>query len=370
MQKQTSSGVLGYKCPNCGAGISFSAELGLFACEYCMSKFTQQEMDEYDRLRQQKEEARIKNAASKEANARASDEVVHTYNCNSCGAQVVTTETTTATFCYYCHSPVIIESRLFGDDRPDEIIPFSISEEVAKQKFLQWTENKKFIPDDFRSESHIEKMTGIYIPYWYLDSDVDVNFVGQSSRSVTTSNFNYRITETSDYQHHRRGTFQITDVNLAASSKIDINLLNGIEPFDSEKIQLFSMPLLSGFFAESYTVPEDAGTNELKRMAEAYSDAILSRSFEFTGSLKTLEKNFAQREKDTRYVLLPVWVLTYNYNGKIYVFAVNGDSGKTSGELPIVESKLNAAARRVALTTGIAAFIIVLLVLFLWWYLM
>ena len=368
MQKQTSSAALSYKCPNCGAPISFNPEFDLFTCEFCLSRFTPIEMEEYDLKRRQEAEQRVQHAASKEAKAQADDRLVHTYNCNSCGAQVVTTETTTATFCYYCHNPVIIDARMYGDDRPDEIIPFDISEEEAIEKFLEWTEHKKFIPDDFRSPEHIEKMTGIYVPYWFVDSDVEVNFVGKSTRSQSHRTSTHIVQQDSDYEHVRQGTYLITDANIAANSKIDIDLLNGIEPYDTNKIQTFSMPLLSGYFAESYTLTEDEGAKILENYVYHYADNLLNRSFQHTGSVSTLHKDFQQVSQGTRYVLLPVWILTYNYNGEIYVFAVNGETGKMAGELPIVEEKLRNAALKNALTAFLVAFVIVMLILlFFWW---
>ena len=40
------------------------------------------------------------------------------------------------------------------------------------------------------------------------------------------------------------------------------------------------------------------------------------------------------------YVLLPVWVVTYVAKDKVYYFALNGQTGKTVGQLPIDNKKL------------------------------
>ena len=101
------------------------------------------------------------------------------YQCNSCGATVVTDDTTTATFCYYCHNPVIISHRLKGEFKPNKLIPFSIDKDSAKEKFLNWARKKKFVPNDFYSHSQLEKMTGIYLPYWWADCEVDIDYVGE-----------------------------------------------------------------------------------------------------------------------------------------------------------------------------------------------
>ena len=350
-----------YKCPNCGAPISLDAELQLFKCDFCWSKYSPESMEVADQKRIKKEQQRIRHSKNQEAKARASNEVVLAYHCENCGADVVTDETTTATFCYYCHSPVILESRLLGNDRPDEIIPFSISREHAQQLFLDWTKTKRYLPNDFRTKAHLEKMTGVYIPYWFMDSDVKVNFVGTSKKSQSNRVGDYLHTEVTSYAHQRRGTQYFTDVNVAGTNKIDINLLNGIEPFDSDKIQKFSMPMLSGFFAESYTLNEANANKFLEQTILGLADRLLSRSFSFTGAVNPTHKNFVQKSKGARYVMLPIWILTYNYQGKIYVFGVNGESGEATGELPIVKSKLYRDSVLWGLLVAAIAFILIFL---------
>jgi hypothetical protein len=49
------------------------------------------------------------------------------------------------------------------------------------------------------------------------------------------------------------------------------------------------------------------------------------------------------------YNLLPVWMVTYKFNGEILPFAINGQTGKSYGKLPVAKGKLAAAAVIVAL---------------------
>ena len=41
------------------------------------------------------------------------------------------------------------------------------------------------------------------------------------------------------------------------------------------------------------------------------------------------------RNSRARYALLPVWILNTKYRGKIYTFAMNGQTGKMTGSFPI-----------------------------------
>lgn len=357
MDVSNSSG-LSYSCPNCGAPITYSPESKNYSCDYCLSTFSVEEMEAFDQRRENKKR-RQQEKANPETQA---EEKIHIYNCQNCGAQVMTTDTTTATFCYYCHSPVIIESRLLGEDRPDEIIPFSIDRDKAEEIFLKWTEDKKYLPDDFRSTASLEKLTGIYIPYWYLDSEVSIDFEGQSveTRLVPVGDYLYHYVTA--YTHVRDGEFLLTDLNTTASSKIDINLLNGIEPFPAEKIQSFSMPLLSGFFAEKYDISKEDSIVGLNEQIEKISDDLLNESLRFASAIKTLKKDIESENKTINYALMPVWVLTYKYQEKIYVFAVNGDTGKATGELPLVKAKLMRDVWLMGAIIFIAVFIFILFI--------
>lgn len=229
-----------YKCLNCGAGLHFNPELQKFKCEYCLSEFTEAELALEAEDKQNAEEVPKQN--------------LNSYTCNSCGATVVTDETTTATFCYYCHNPVIISNRLEGEFLPNKLIPFSIDKKRAQDIFLSWAGNKKFVPRDFTSSSQLEKITGIYLPYWWVDSQAQVNYIGIGRNIKVWRSGDREYTETKKYQIVRQGLMDINNVGELAFNKIDKNLLDGIGPYNENETIPFSMPYLSGFFAEQYNI--------------------------------------------------------------------------------------------------------------------
>src|SRR5512133_1384765 len=203
-----------YKCPNCGGGLKFDPEVQKSTCEFCLSEFTNQELAGISAAIEQKaaaahqaEQARPAGQtrqAGQEQSARSAvetgsaetgqgeDPLAHVvgYVCDSCGAEVVTEDTTSATFCYYCHNPVLVTSRLSGVFKPDKIIPFQYDREKAIQKFLAWAKTKKFVPPSFYSTSQLEKITGLYLPYWMADYQADVDYagVGTNRRVWVTGN--------------------------------------------------------------------------------------------------------------------------------------------------------------------------------------
>ena len=150
--------VLTYKCPNCGAQLIFRPESQHFVCDYCGSHFAQPELDKMAPVADNHEENK----------SREQMEETVSYQCPSCGAQLMTTGTTAATYCYYCHNPVTVSGRLSGQWQPDAIIPFSVSAEQAKEKFMQWCKRNPFVDRRFFSESQIEKLSGVYFPFWLV----------------------------------------------------------------------------------------------------------------------------------------------------------------------------------------------------------
>ena len=120
--------VLSYKCPNCGGELIFDPNTQKYKCEYCFTDISQEKLDT------------LKPAQSSEKKTENydTDSKAVFYQCPSCGAEIVTEETTAATFCYYCHNPVVLSGRVSGEFLPDKIIPFSIDKKKATEKFLEY----------------------------------------------------------------------------------------------------------------------------------------------------------------------------------------------------------------------------------------
>ena len=51
------------------------------------------------------------------------------------------------------------------------------------------------------------------------------------------------------------------------------------------------------------------------------------------------QKNIRLERGKVKYALLPVYMLTTKYNGQNYLFAMNGQTGKFVGNLPVSRKK-------------------------------
>lgn len=173
--------VISFKCPNCDGELIFDPSSGEYKCEYCLSKFTQQELDALapasgtERPAGGMDENAVPTdtagAGGADGERAADGEEAVIYSCPSCGAEIVTDATTAATFCYYCHNPVVLGGRLEGKFLPNKIIPFQIDKKEAEKRFLAYVKKKKFVPRAFFNKRQITMLSGVYFPFWMYDAD-------------------------------------------------------------------------------------------------------------------------------------------------------------------------------------------------------
>ncbi len=329
-----------YKCPNCGGALTFDAEKQDFLCEYCDSVFKEEDFFKSDEVLDV-EKAEEQQGSNDFENALL-------YICPSCGAEIVTDETTAATTCYYCTNPVVLSGKLSGELKPDYIIPFKIDKKDAIIKFKEFCGKKKFLPKDFISGSRLEEIKGVYFPYWYVDCRTNGSINAKSRHVRTWVVGQIQYTETTVKSHFRQGEMQINNMPEAALKSKDKDILKYVCPFNSADFVPFSMSYLSGFFAEKRNLEKSDIEADVDGKLKMFSQNRLRKSIDEVNV--TVSDNLINLgEKSWRYNLLPVWVLSYKHKEKNYIYALNGQTGKVYGELPVCNKKL------AALFAGVAA---------------
>ena len=254
--------------------------------------------------------------------------------------EIITDATTAATFCYYCHNPVILGGRLSGEFLPDKIIPFEITKEEAVKKFLEYVGKKKFIPKAFFSKKQIESLTGVYFPYWNYSADVENMMQGEARNVRSWITGNIRYTETKHYHVSRQGVVSLTNLTENALQKANAELARGVMPYHFEKMQDFNMGYLSGFMAEKRDIEKDGLTKSMQGLAKNYADKMMRDTIKYD-YVNIDNSKMGFKEEKWAYCLLPVWTITYKgKNGKIYYYSMNGQTGEVCGELPVDRKKL------------------------------
>ena len=336
--------VIQYKCPNCGGDLQFDPATGAYACQYCRSKFSQSDID-----KQTEEKTQQAGSDSSPASADINDSADQTdsaaedarvYSCPSCGAQIMTDATTAATFCYYCHNPVVLSGRLEGAYKPDYVAPFKIDRKQALQIFEDWVAKKKYVPSAFYSKDQIEKFSGVYFPYMLYTCNIAGRISAQATKTTVEVRNGIEYTDRGVYQVDRDGNMEVKDVMRIALKKANGALAEGVLPFETEEIKPFNMSYLSGFMAEKRDMDKSDFEEEVTQEVRDYAVEQLRQSVAGYEDIRITSDNTRLLNEKWKYVLMPVWTLTYKAGEKIYYFSVNGQTGKTLGELPVDEGKL------------------------------
>ncbi len=322
-----------YKCPNCGAELRFNPTKQGFGCEYCDSFFTPEECKAANEKMQTEEEAQkpLQEEFAAETNL---------YRCPSCGGELITDQNTSATECYYCHNPVILEGRLDGSYRPARVIPFKISEEEAHNIFKAWCKKRWFLPKSFTTESQLLHMRGVYVPFWVANCDVHGEMRALCKKIRSWRSGSYRYTETKEFDVYRNASLQFIGIPADGASKIEDALMEAIEPFDYREALDFEMAYLSGFLSDKYDVNRSQVFPRIRNRAVNGSDQMLRASMTGYNSIRVTQSEMHILRTQWEYMLLPVWFMTYQYKGKQYSFAINGQSGKQAGTPPLNTAKL------------------------------
>lgn len=352
-----------YKCPSCGAPISFNPKTQGFKCDYCFSSYTEEELTRHMEELNVKKEASIGSYPSKSEKTSENDGELKQYTCNNCGAEVVVGDTSSTAFCYYCHSPVVLSDRLKGDFKPDKIIPFKLDKKEALKYFASWVKGKSYVPSDFTSSSTQEKMTGVYLPHWQANVIADVNYHATGLKISTWQTGNTEYIKTDRYKIDRMGKIELDEVQELAFTKIDKPLINALSPYNLEEQKDFSQGYLAGFCSEQYDIKKEEIEPVIEDRAKDYTKNIIHASTNYGGNIENEHDDTSYTVQNYKYVLLPSWVLTYLYKGKTYVFAVNGQTGKSTGELPVNKSKLAIVS---SIMSGVLVALLVLGGRFLW----
>ena len=322
-----------YKCPNCDAGLVFDAAKGKFVCEFCMSEFTEEELRATD------------SAERAEQTAKANEEFageVNEYICQSCGAVIMTDKATAADYCYYCHNPVVLADRVTGAFRPDKIVPFKFDKTAAKESFLRFAKKKFFVPRDYFSPEQADKITGVYYPFWLTDADTHSEIDATATRVRVWRTGNTEYTETSTFRIHRAGKIHFEDISTSAISTEDKGMLEGVLPYPPEAQTDFSMPYLLGYQAKRRDIDRDALAGEVKSRMNTYAEKLLRGTIGSYATVTVTRTDVGIIKSHWDYSLMPVWILTYNRDGKLYTYSMNGNTGKVYGELPIAWGRLFA----------------------------
>ena len=367
--------ITNYQCPACMGPLHFVGESGRLECDYCGSNFN---VAEIEALYKEKEQKAAKAAEDTENAPVTKDgsewdvsglnedwgadaDGMRTYSCPSCGAELLCEATTAATSCPYCGNPTVVPGQFSGILKPDYVLPFKLSKEDAIKALKKHYLKKPLLPSTFSKANHLEEIKGVYVPFWMYDGKASGSAQFHATQVHTYTSGDYEITETSHYDVRRAGSLGFEKIPVDASSKMPDDYMDSIEPYDYSDLKPFSTAYLPGFLADKYDVSvEDSRERADKRCVGSLSCALKSTVSGYTTCNET-SRNIHLKRGKVHYALLPVWLLNTKWEGKDFLFAMNGQTGKLVGNLPVSTKRvigLFAAIAALFIAIGVTALLL------------
>lgn len=325
-----------YKCPCCGGVVEFDTASQKPKCPYCDTEFELEDLKHYDEDLKKTADDNIKwEDGSGDEWTEGDTEGLRVYICKTCAGEIIADDTTAASKCPYCGNPIIMKGQLAGDLKPDLVIPFKLDKKAAKAAYERHITGKRLLPKVFKDQNHIDEIKGVYVPFWLYDVDANANIRYRATkvRSYTTPTHN--CVETRYFSVTRGGSVGFRNVPVDGSTKMADDLMESIEPFNFSEAVDFQTAYLSGYLADRYDVSvEDSRARANRRIKKSAEDVFRSTVSGYSSVIP--EQSSVQcADGKSKYVLYPIWLLNTTWNGEKFTFAMNGQTGKFVGNLPV-----------------------------------
>lgn len=326
-----------YKCPNCGGALEFDSDIQKLRCPFCKSEYSADEFEEKIEAPEQDDISWNIKAGSQWENGEA--ESLRSYVCKSCGGEIIGDATTAAASCPFCGNPVVMNAQFKGALRPNLIIPFKKNKEDAKNAYKGHIKNKRLLPRAFKDENHIDEIKGIYVPFWLFNAAAEgaVNYEATKTRRWSDTSYNY--TETSVFQVRRCGRADFAAIPVDGSNKMPDALMESIEPYNASDAVEFKTAYLAGYLADRYDVDAGQSVERANARVKKSVEELFKTTVSGYETVRAQSSAVRVNNGTAQYALYPVWLLNTTYQGKRYTFAMNGQTGKFVGDLPIDEKR-------------------------------
>ena len=223
------------------------------------------------------------------------------------------------------------------------MLPFQIEQKDAEKAFLDWVGKKKFVPKDFFDKKQIKQLQGVYFPYWVVGADLEGQLQARANRIRVWIVGDLEYTETKQYQVIREGNSTFQDLVKNALKKNEPEKMVGaVQPFDLSKSVSFKNQYLSGFLTEKRDIEYAEIKERVDSELRQYSEALMRDTIQGYTAVTSVQSQQNIKNLESDYVLLPLWLVTYRQKNsdKLFYYAMNGQTGKTAGILPVDKMKV------------------------------
>jgi len=336
---------INFTCKSCGAPLRFSPIDNTLKCEFCSSKESiEQSVETVKEYDLQEALNFLENYHEKEI----SKEV----KCNKCAATFTMTPYSFSSNCPYCDTPAITD--FVKEITPKSLLPFQLSQKKAQKLFKKWIGSLWFAPSKLKKfVDGDEKLKGYYLPHWTYDANTYTHYQGQRGdvyyvtveRTVIINGreTRQRVQEARIRWTPVSGQVQdaFDDITIGASKTISHTILDNLSPWHTEVLVPFNEKYIVGFDSEEYTVGLDNGFE----LAKVKMNNVIRQHIRADIGGDQQQINYMSTEyNNTSYknVLFPIWTAKFKWKNKTYNYAINGQTGKVTGERPYSWLKIAA----------------------------
>ncbi len=179
----------------------------------------------------------------------------------------------------------------------------------------------------------------MYVPFWFFDGSVNADISFAATRNHVFLQGDYRIIQTKHYNVRRAGNVPFEKIPVDASRKMPDDYMDSIEPFDYTELKPFSTAYLPGYLADKYDVSAEECAGRADVRAKNTAEELMSSDVTGYATCSIRKKQLSLRRGKVSYGLLPVYLLSTRWNDQNYLFAMNGQTGKMIGDLPVDKKK-------------------------------
>lgn len=339
-----------YKCSNCGGYMTFDTSSGKLRCLSCSrEEVVENYQAEYEAY-----------TCQDDTNFYLDDEA-RQYTCKKCSSVIITDNRSAISNCPFCGGQTALGNRISGDIAPTQVIPFKISKQEAIRAYKRWCRKLPFSPQDFPKNHEVKEVKGIYIPVMCYDmrGQGETLLHALQRKKITTQED--KREEISYFHLYRKNDLFFQHVPVSNSKNINDSLLDHLCPYNFQQLEEFTPAHLVGHLTEKYHNTPAQVYSLAEKKTEKYMEEYLTKSIHHYEEPVIEEKNYHIGKSSSKYILLPVWLVMYDYGNKEYIFAMNGQTGKVACEPPKSLVKIGTGAGLIALAAFLFLRIITLL---------
>ena len=330
-----------YHCPSCGAEAQWNPAKQALVCNYCGTVAPVQPGSTPGEVQENSLVATLQKIG---VDQRGWATERRSVKCQSCQAITVFDPARAAQRCDFCGSASVIPiEEQTRPIRPESLLEFKLAETQVRDSIRAWYGSRWFAPNKLGARALTDTVHGIYIPYWTFDAEVSANWTAMSG------DYYYETEHYTDSQGKRQsrqvrktrwypssGHLEhfFDDELVPATRGVDIELLRKVEPFPTtSELKPYDPGFLTGWTVEQYQIDLIAGAEHARETMLRKTRALCAQQVP-GDTHRDLDVHATFSNQTFKHILVPVWLLSYDFHGKSFQVVVNGYTGTIAGRYP------------------------------------